>query len=50
MHVHVYSDDGEAKFWLSPKVALAKNYGLTVKQIGELKRIVQDHKHEIETA
>lgn len=31
MHVHVHCGDGEAKFWLEPKVALAKNYGLTKK-------------------
>ena len=26
MHVHIVSGDGEAKFWLEPEIALARNY------------------------
>ncbi len=33
MHVHVYCTDGEAKFWVEPKVVLAKNHGLSSSQI-----------------
>ena len=38
MHVHVICGDGEAKFWLEPKIVLAKNHHLKQKQIknGEL--------------
>jgi hypothetical protein len=25
MHVHIVSEDGEAKFWLQPEIELAKN-------------------------
>lgn len=28
IHIHVTSGDGEAKFWLSPKVEVAENHGL----------------------
>lgn len=28
MHVHVHCSDGEAKYWLEPDIALAKNYHL----------------------
>lgn len=28
MHVHVYTPNGEAKFWLTPKIELADNLGL----------------------
>jgi Domain of unknown function (DUF4160) len=28
MHVHVYCERGEAKFWLEPKIELAKNSGM----------------------
>ena len=28
-HVHIYSVDGEAKYWLEPKLELAKKYKLT---------------------
>ena len=33
MHVHVHSPSGEAKFWLEPRIELAKNYGLNGRQI-----------------
>ncbi|WP_297528614.1 hypothetical protein [Thiohalobacter sp.] len=26
MHVHIYCGDGEAKYWLEPRIKLAKNY------------------------
>ncbi len=48
MHIHVYSADGEAKFWLEPAVALASSYGLTQKQLKEAQRIVEARKNEIE--
>ncbi|TMG83195.1 MAG: DUF4160 domain-containing protein [Betaproteobacteria bacterium] len=28
MHVHVQSAEGEAKFWLEPRIELAQSYGL----------------------
>lgn len=46
-HVHVSSPEGEAKFWLEPIVALAGNYGLNPKQLGELQKVVEKRKHEI---
>jgi len=49
-HVHVHCADGEAKFWLEPTVAVAKNYGLRSSQIGELKRVVEERKDEIAEA
>jgi len=33
MHVHVHCADGEAKFWLEPKIELAQNYRLDDRQI-----------------
>lgn len=27
MHVHVFCERGEAKFWLSPNIDLARNFG-----------------------
>ena len=47
-HVHVYSPDGEAKFWLEPVIALANSHGLSPKQIGDIQKIVERHKNEIE--
>ena len=49
-HVHVYSTDGEAKFWLEPKLELAKNYRLTKIQLKEIERIIEGHYYEFKTA
>ena len=47
MHIHVYSSDGEAKFWLEPIISLARSHGLTEKQIKETQKIVEERKNEI---
>ncbi len=33
MHVHIVSEDGEAKFWLEPEIELARNYRYSRKQL-----------------
>lgn len=33
MHVHVFSGDGEAKYWLEPEVKLARNHGFSTVQL-----------------
>lgn len=48
MHIHVYSAEGEAKFWLEPVIALENNYGFNIKQLREIQGIIEEHKHEIE--
>jgi len=50
MHVHVISPDGEAKFWLEPKIELAVNKGLGVTELNELKQIVEERQNEIRTS
>ncbi len=47
MHVHAYSSEGEAKFWIEPGVSLARNHGLPEAQLAELMRVVQERKDEI---
>ena len=47
MHVHVYSANGEAKFWLEPSVSLAQNYRLSEKEIREILKVVEERKDEI---
>ena len=49
-HIHVYSGDGEAKFWIKPEVKLARNYGLTHIQLREIQKIIEEHRNVIETA
>jgi hypothetical protein len=47
MHVHVYSPEGEAKFWLDPTVSLHDYHGFSERAVRELQRIIEEHKHEI---
>ncbi len=50
MHVHVQSQNGEAKFWLEPAIELAQNVGLAQREINEALRLVQEHQHDIRSA
>jgi hypothetical protein len=50
LHVHVHSSNGEAKFWLEPKMELAQNYGLTSRQINKAFRLIGEHEDEIRAA
>ena len=47
MHVHVAHPDGEAKFWLTPRVELAKQVGLGARQLTDAERVVNQHFQEI---
>lgn len=46
-HVHVMGQQGQAKFWIEPEVALAKNHGLSQTQLAELQKIVTEHQKDI---
>ncbi len=50
MHVHVSCPDGEAKFWLEPDVALARNYRLSESQLHEVEEVIQRRQDEFRTA
>ncbi len=50
MHVHVAHPDGEAKFWLTPQVALATSTGLSGRQLREAQAVVETHIKEVENA
>jgi len=50
MHIHVYSSDGEAKFWLEPEVTLEKSYRFTEKEIKILQKIIEERLDEIKKA
>ena len=39
-HVHIYSENGEAKFWLEPHLELAMNYGFPRKEIKEIEDLI----------
>ena len=50
LRFHVSHTDGEAKFWLEPKIALALNLGLQQAQIREAMALVIEHELEIRRA
>ena len=43
MHIHVLYDGHEAKFWLYPRVELAKNTGIPEHKLNEIKKIIDKH-------
>jgi Domain of unknown function (DUF4160) len=47
MHVHIVSGDGEAKFWLTPDIELAKNYHLSRIQLKEIESLIEEHYDEL---
>ena len=42
MHVHVYCENGEAKFWLDPEIELARNYRLSRLQLKQIEEIIEE--------
>jgi hypothetical protein len=50
IHVHVSHPDGEAKFWLTPDIQLAKNVGLNDSRLRQAQKIVEAHQQEITDA
>lgn len=50
IHLDVQCPDGEAKFWLEPRIALAQNFGLTQQQHWTVHSLIQRHADEIRRA
>ena len=50
MHVHVNAASGEAKFWLEPRIELARNYGLSIRQVNAALQSIREHEDEIRKA
>jgi hypothetical protein len=50
MHVHVYSSDGEAKFWIEPRIEAADNQGLSARELKRIGKIIEERKDEIASA
>jgi hypothetical protein len=47
MHVHVCHADGEVKFWMAPRIEIAKNLGLQPHQVRTALDIVHERQEEI---
>jgi hypothetical protein len=50
MHVHIVSEDGEAKFWLEPEIELARNYRYSRNQLKVIETLVEGHYDELISA
>jgi hypothetical protein len=50
MHNHVISADGEAKFWLTPEIELAKNYRFSRIQLKQIESMIEEHLDEFISA
>ena len=40
-HIHVMGNGHEAKFWLEPKIELAKNKGFSETELNEIYKIIK---------
>jgi hypothetical protein len=49
-HVHVQCAHGEAKFWIDPSIALARNQGLSAADLRIVEGIIREREHEIRIA
>lgn len=50
VHIHVKNGRDEAKFWLSPVVALSYNRGLSSPVLNRVQKLVEVHRDELEGA
>lgn len=50
MHIHVHCADGEAKFWLDPRIEVAKSYNLAPNRLKEVYEIIEDHQDDFRAA
>jgi Domain of unknown function (DUF4160) len=50
IHVHVESSEGEAKFWLEPRLKLAWSYRLRRRDLASIQQLILERKNEIRAA
>ncbi len=50
MHVHIKGQQGRAKFWLEPIIALADYSGFKTHELKEIEQIVTEHQKEFQDA
>lgn len=50
VHIHIYKDGADAKFWVQPEVNLAYNAGFSARTLAMLSGIVEERREEIEKA
>jgi len=50
MHIHVLTDDGEAKFWLEPSVEMAMSKGVPEKDLKIIAKQIKERTDDIKKA
>jgi hypothetical protein len=50
VHIHVFSPDGEAKFWIEPRIELATTYGIGRKNPGRTEELIRENENAIREA
>ena len=50
VHVHVESADGEAKFWMEPRIELARSYKMKDKDLRRIRMLIEEREDEIRNA
>jgi hypothetical protein len=50
MHVHVQSSQGEAKFWMEPRIELARSYGMSQSEVNEALQLIRENEDVIRRA
>ena len=47
VHIHIRKGEGEAKFWVTPRVALAESWNMKVSELARAQELVLEHHQEI---
>ena len=50
IHIHVHKQNGEAKFWIDPDIALAQNCGLSEKELRQAEELIRENLNGIKDA
>ncbi len=50
IHIHVQGENGEAKFWIDPRIELATNHGLAESDLGRVRKLIEVHENDIRNA
>jgi len=50
LHVHVTCAEGEAKFWIEPRIELAQNHRLDERQLAVIEDLIRAHEKQIRAA
>ena len=50
MHIHVDSAEGEAKFWIEPRIELARNHRLSQRDVTRIRNLIEEHEDVIRAA